>query len=192
MDPLVPARRDEWLDRPGTVGTPRHWARNGSLLGGLLGWWVPAAIVAGLVLVTGDGLFVLVMGFLNPLNLASALAGGLVGGLLGMVHPALLDRVRGRVPVLAIAAAQAVTGAIAGAAAGAAWSLPFAMIEGASTLFLITSLIGGMLGALVAPIWWLPFAVSTVLGRQWPVTMTVAVGFPVLLVPICAGLGSLL
>lgn len=191
MDPLVPVRGDDWLDRPRTVGTPRHWATNGSLLGGILGWWVPAAIVAALVLLTGDGLFVLLMGFLNPLNFASAVVGALVGGLLGVVHPALLDRVRGRVPVLAIALGQTVTGALAGAAAGAAWALPLVLLDASSPLFLVTGAIGAILGALVAPIWWLPFAVSTVLGRQWPVTLGVAVGFPVLLVPICAGIGSL-
>jgi hypothetical protein len=179
MSSLVPSPKS-WLDRPSRVGTPRHWAKSAGLLGVVLGGVVPAALLQTAALFAGGGLPPLAILMFYS---CSAAAGGAAGALLGLLQPAFLDRVRGWMPLPAIAVLEAGQGALAGAAATGSWlGLLWLMGMPAEAAFAYICLgLGAAVGVMASVMWWLPFTISTVLGRSWPVTSAVAVGLPTLL-----------
>src|SRR5262245_19158233 len=99
MSSLVPSPKG-WLDRPSRVGSPRHWAKSAGWLGAVLGGLVPAALLQTAAMLAGGGVPPLVVLLFYA---CSAAAGGAAGALLGAIQPALLDALRGRVPLAAIA-----------------------------------------------------------------------------------------
>lgn len=181
--------RHSWLDTPRRVGTSRHWSNQAGLLGLMLGWLVPAAATATLAYT--DGMLWGVLLMLSPFHTASALAGGIMGLLLGLLEPALLDRVRGLLPLSLIALLQTIPGAIAGGTAGAAWggSLMLFAGEPVAAVAGIFAGAGAAVGAIAALTWWMPFTVATVLGYQplarWS-TRAVGLGLPAFVAALTA------
>ncbi|MEZ4235659.1 MAG: hypothetical protein R3F59_05755 [Myxococcota bacterium] len=193
--PLVPAS-GSWLTRPRTVGSPAQWARQGAVLGGLLGGFTPMALGLLVALFDANAPFLFVV--FNPAVGAGALAGVLVGGLLGLVQPALLDSVRGRLPLPLVALGQGLVAALAGAVAGGlSLAIPLTAIGGLALLDLevirVGAWLGGAVGGAAGLLGWLPLTVATVLkSRSWPITAAVGAGVPASLMLVLGLLGVLL
>jgi hypothetical protein len=172
MPNLAPASRS-WLTRPRTVGTPLHWARQGALLGGLLPWSVMASalVMTGLAEGFATVASIFYLSVLGDVAVVSAVAAG-TGGAVGMLQPVLLDRVRGRMSLPAVATGQVVLGATLGAAAAAA-------LASMSPVGWWLVSFGGMIGGMAMLLGWLPFTVATVLRLPaWPATVAAAIGTP--------------
>jgi hypothetical protein len=90
----------------------------------------------------------------------------------GVLQPLLLDRVRGRMSLPAVAAGQVALGATLGATA-------FAVIESTTPVSWWFVSFGGMIGGMAMLLGWLPVTVATVLRlRAWPATVAAAIGAP--------------
>lgn len=175
--PILRPPSESWLDHRGRVGSIRQWSRGAATLGALLGGLVPLS--ATLALGGGNSLLWSVL-MLAPFHMASALVGGAAGLLAGLVEPALLDRLRGRIPLPMIALLQTIIGGLSGSAAGAAWggALMLFVAEPALSVAGIFAGLGALVGAVAALVWWLPFTVAIVLGQpRLAGLVTSAVGF---------------
>lgn len=143
------------------VGSPLLWALKGAQLGAtaMLTLLAIAAIAVGEVPpLVGVALF--------------TVAPTVVGGAFGAVAPAVLERLRGRVPLWLLVPAQGVVGAAGGCLAALGRELLFGWHPPDRSLWLIA---GALVGGVTVAIWWLPFTVATVLGRRWPVTTVAGV-----------------
>lgn len=139
------------------TGEPRLWGRDMAYLGG----------VTSLVC-TGMGMTFSVS---PQYVLAATAAGALTGGALGLAAPALLDQVRGRLP---LAALVAVAGPLAGAAWGGltgaiAWGLAGGSpgMTGYSLGMSVT--VAAIAGAIQLGWSWFPYTFQTVRREpRWP------------------------
>jgi hypothetical protein len=140
------------------VGTPAHWGRHAAALAFAAG----APPMAGFTFLA----FREELSFVAALFAGGLLAGPLAASALGAVHPAWLDRVRGRCPLPLVWAASAVPGAVAGLAT-------IAPVWLATDLRVAHWMPGpaALIGALVTLAWWPAFTFTTVTGgRAWLAT----------------------
>ena len=171
------------------VGSPVHWALQGAVFGGVLGWLAPAYLsLVAAAFFGGSGMPI---GYFWPVGYAA----GALGALVGLAQPAFLDQVRGRIPLPLLCLAQGAVGAAVGAllVAAAAFCLGGLLHPGA--LDLPMAIAAGTGGAMAA-VSWLPITVATVLRvRTVPVTLACAAGIPTTLLLLALGamdaLGSL-
>lgn len=136
------------------TGEPRAWGHRLAWLGGASALLVSLPFSLGLI----PGSYALVAGVLGA---GSGLA-------LGRATPAALDRVRGRVPLWALALLAPGVGAVWGGSVGAAAGL----ISGGPGAALLGLIAGSCIGALQVGLWWFPLVFQTVRGeRVWPVLL---------------------
>lgn len=151
------------------TGSPLTWGRDLALIGGVSSFVLPSMMVGPLV----PAAF--------PWWAAAAGAG--TGLLLGLAAPALLDLVRGRVPLLVLVLLAPLVGAAWGGLSG---SLAGAAVGGDSAL--LGLLAGSTAGAVQLGIWWFPYTFQTVLQRRrWPVVLACVLTTPLLLAPVYLG-----
>ena len=107
-----------------------------------------------------------------------AAAGGVSGLLLGIPLRAVVDRLRGRLPMWGYLVAMPIVGAAWGSLA---LSLASIVANGGIDLgtMWLTVRMGGPFGAALFGLLWLPYAMATVLRwRRWPVVIATAVLSP--------------
>lgn len=152
--------------RPVT-GDPRAWGRRLAWLGGATALLVvlPFSPV-GLLQIAPAGF-----------GLVAAALGAGSGLLIGRATPGTLDRVRGRVPLWALALMAPVVGAVWGGAVGGVAGL---VVDGLQEA-LLGVLAGGSVGAVQVGMSWFPMVFQTVTGRPvWPVVLVSLLFSPVL------------
>lgn len=142
------------------TGTPQQWGRDMAYIGG-----VTSLVCTGMGMAFGVTPFYV---------LAATAAGALTGGLLGAAMPALLDQMRGRMPLaLLVLAAGPLGGAVWGGTVGAlAWMLAGGAPEMAHYSVGISIAIAAIAGALQFGLSWFPYTFQTVRsGARWPVLL---------------------
>ncbi|MEC8425073.1 MAG: hypothetical protein VX000_14915 [Myxococcota bacterium] len=140
------------------TGEPRTWGHRLAWLGGASALLVSLPFSLGGGASLAPGVYALVAGVLG--------AGS--GWALGRATPAVLDRVRGRVPLWALALLAPVVGAVWGGSVGAAAGL----ISEGGTVAALGLIAGSCIGALQVGLWWFPLVFQTVRGeRVWPVLL---------------------
>ena len=140
------------------TGEPRAWGQRLAWLGGASALLVSLPFSLGVGASLIPGFYALVAGVLGA---GSGLA-------LGRVTPAVLDRVRGRVPLWVLALLAPVVGAVWGGSVGAAAGL----ISEGGTFAALGLIAGSCIGALQVGLWWFPLVFQTVRGeRVWPVLL---------------------
>jgi hypothetical protein len=143
------------------TGRRRDWARDAALVGLVTGYTGPAWLIYGLGL--------------HPHLVACALAGGLVGAMLGAVAPDVLDLVRGRVSLPALAVSLPVLGFFLGWGAAALAADLVGAPVGAAARFGAVALAGQI------ALFWLPYTVATVTRLpRWPVLLIACLVSPLL------------
>lgn len=150
------------------TGAPLRWSRDMGLVGGTTSAFIP-------VLVRD----VVPVGY----PLAAALAGAVTGAALGLAMPALLDRVRGRVPFTLLVPGSIALGSIWGGGSGALAGAPFD-----ATHVLLGLIAGSIAGGAQFGWWWFPYTVQTVRGAStWPLLVAAFAALPLVALASVAG-----
>lgn len=179
MQQLTHSAYRNWLLRPSIAGTPLYWGSRTGALGAMLGGLLPAALYLPEMLGAPAYAFF----DLLALCLHMAVISGLAGASIGLVHPMLLEKVRGRVPIPVLAVAATATGAAGGGLSGLLailWIFGGVPALEAGLAVPFAAMMGAKVGAVAATLWWLPATVSATTGRSWPVTSAVGLGLPLL------------
>ena len=165
--PVLPATG---LLRERVAGRPLAWSRDMALVGGLTSGFAPFA--AGSLAPSGYAPTALVLWLVT-------------GALLGLCMPALLEQVRGRVPLAGLLLLSPVAGFAWGALAGGLAGLPFG-----SSSAILGFFCGGATGAVQLGWFWFPYTFQSVRrGRTWPVVASTLLSLPVAtLVGVMTGL----
>lgn len=152
------------------VGTRKQWAFDAALVGTVAGG-ASTLLLAQMLAMGMHGVVI---------SAVLAAAGGVSGLLLGIPLRAVVDRLRGRLPMWGYFVAMPIVGAAWGTLA---LSLASIVANGGidpSALWL-TFRMGGPFGAALFGLLWLPYAMATVLRwRRWPVVVATAVLSPVI------------
>ena len=190
MPGLVPRPRS-WLAPSPVLGSPAHWARGTAAYTTLVvgAVWYPTF---GLLMwengLRGTPVSQFLAGLPQVLG-TPVLVAAVFGGLVGVVQPALVDRLRGRLPLPVLMLGQsAVGGALGVSIFGASTLLALGWPHSSFwTLNLVLAACSAVIGAWAALVWWLPFTVATVTGgRTGHITVAAALSvFPTLVTLAC-------
>lgn len=154
------ARTHPALLAPRVAGRPLAWARDMAFVGATTSAFAPWAA-----------------GNLAPSGYwqVSAVVGLVTGALLGLAMPALIDLVRGRVPLLLLVLGSVLLGAAWGGLTGGLAGLAFGGIS--AQLGVVA---GAAAGGFQLGWFWFPYTFQSVRGgRTWPLLLTSLLTLPV-------------
>lgn len=143
------------------TGRPVSWSRDGAIVGAVTGYVGPASVLFGLSL--------------HPWLLACTLGFALGGAVLGAWLSAVLEQVRGRVPlpVLAVVVPALAVGS------GSLWAAFLAWMVEAPVALSMTFAVVAI--AFQVGVFWFPYTMLAVLGRaRWPLVVAACTVSPLL------------
>jgi hypothetical protein len=156
---LAPRRRGGAIGQR-VGGSPAAWSRDLAIVVGATSAFAPAMAAGQLF-----------AGY----PISAMCIGAVTGAVLGAAMPALIDLVRGRVPLALVVAASLALGAVWGGLTGMLAGVPFGWDAAALGLAA-----GGAAGAVQLGGFWFPYTFQSVRGgRTWPVVVGALLVLPV-------------